>query len=250
MHDRVKLVCISISPQSRASIASKYGLDSAQAYRKITWFLKNHLKVDRVLDIQTAKDISLLESAKEFVARQKANDLSLMPMLASACPGWICYAEKTHGTVLPLIDSTKSPQQIAGTLLKHHYAAKLHLTPDRIYHVTVMPCYDKKLEASRQDFYSDIYSTRDVDCVITTGELERLFNEQSMDIRTCPDAPSLDNMYIVYNSGFPSTSKMAPSVFQKALHQAVICHSSSVTLHSIFTTTIFHRQTFQTGLTG
>jgi iron only hydrogenase large subunit-like protein len=37
-----------------------------------------------------------------------------------------------------------------------------------------MPCYDKKLEASRQDFYNDIFSTRDVDCVVTTGELELL----------------------------------------------------------------------------
>lgn len=39
----------------------------------------------------------------------------------------------------------------------------------QVYHVTVMPCYDKKLEASRQDFYNDMYSTRDVDCVITSG---------------------------------------------------------------------------------
>ena len=41
--------------------------------------------------------------------------------------------------------------------------------PDDIYHVTIMPCYDKKLEASREDFYNDIYRTRDVDCVISTG---------------------------------------------------------------------------------
>ncbi len=41
--------------------------------------------------------------------------------------------------------------------------------PDEIYGVTVMPCYDKKLEASRSDFYSDLYRTRDVDCVITSG---------------------------------------------------------------------------------
>lgn len=45
------------------------------------------------------------------------------------------------------------------------------VTPETIYHVTVMPCYDKKLEASRQDFYDDIYCTRDVDCVLTTGKI-------------------------------------------------------------------------------
>ena len=37
--------------------------------------------------------------------------------------------------------------------------------------MTVMPCYDKKLEASREDFYNDLYRTRDVDCVITSGRL-------------------------------------------------------------------------------
>lgn len=45
-----------------------------------------------------------------------------------------------------------------------------------------MPCYDKKLEASRQDFYNDIYSTRDVDCVITTGELELMMREKNWDL--------------------------------------------------------------------
>src|SRR6266478_2048671 len=54
--------------------------------------------------------------------------------------------------------------------------------PNEIYHVTVMPCYDKKLEASRQDFYSEDYSTRDVDCVITTGELELMMQDKGWDL--------------------------------------------------------------------
>ena len=47
-----------------------------------------------------------------------------------------------------------------------------------------MPCYDKKLEASREDFYDDLYSTRDVDCVITTGELEVLMQEKGFSFIT------------------------------------------------------------------
>lgn len=96
--------------------------------------------------------------------------IKVSPRGCSSVLGWICYAEKTHGSyILPYISSTKSPQQIMGSLVKDYFAAKQGQTPDRIYHVTVMPCYDKKLEASRQDFYSDLYGTRDVDCVITTG---------------------------------------------------------------------------------
>lgn len=40
--------------------------------------------------------------------------------------------------------------------------------PEKVFVVSVMPCFDKKLEASRQDFYSDLYRTRDIDCVIVS----------------------------------------------------------------------------------
>ena len=46
--------------------------------------------------------------------------------------------------------------------------------PDQFYHVTVMPCFDKKLEASRNDFYNEIYQTRDVDCVITSSKVHTI----------------------------------------------------------------------------
>eukprot|EP00123_Amoebidium_parasiticum_P002321 comp13577_c0_seq2/m.9166 comp13577_c0_seq2/g.9166 ORF comp13577_c0_seq2/g.9166 comp13577_c0_seq2/m.9166 type:complete len:301 (-) comp13577_c0_seq2:195-1097(-) len=106
-------------------------------------------------------------------------------MLASACPGWVCYAEKTHGDyVLPYISSTKSPQQVMGNIVKDYLSRCLGKSRnDEVYHIAVMPCYDKKLEASRQDFYNDIYSTRDVDCVITTGEVERMFEEKNVDFK-------------------------------------------------------------------
>lgn len=32
--------------------------------------------------------------------------------------GWVCYAEKAHGFILPYISTAKSPQQIIGTLVK------------------------------------------------------------------------------------------------------------------------------------
>lgn len=82
--------------------------------------------------------------------------------------GWVCYAEKTHGSyILPYIATTKSPQQIMGSLIKQWIQVK----DKQIYHVTVMPCYDKKLEASRPDFFDEKTQSRDVDCVITASEI-------------------------------------------------------------------------------
>jgi len=57
-----------------------------------------------------------------------------------------------------------------------------------------MPCYDKKLEASRQDFYNDIYSTRDVDCVITTGELELMMHEHGWDLTSAVSDEKVDTI--------------------------------------------------------
>ena len=38
-----------------------------------------------------------------------------------------------------------------------------------------MPCSDKRLEASREDFREDDGGAPDVDCVLTTGEVAEIF---------------------------------------------------------------------------
>jgi len=92
------------------------------------------------------------------LARYKFTEISFL--------GWICYAEKTHGSfILPYISTTKSAQQIMGSLVKGK------LGRNGTYHITVMPCYDKKLEASRSEFFSKEENSKDVDCVITTSKL-------------------------------------------------------------------------------
>ncbi|KAM4698482.1 cytosolic iron-sulfur assembly component 3 [Rhinophrynus dorsalis] len=191
-----KLVVVSVSPQSRASLAAKFNLNIQVTAQKLTSFFKQ-LGVHYVFDTTFSRNFSLLESQKEFIQRfkkQKEEKKSL-PMLASACPGWICYAEKTHGSfIIPYISSTKSPQQVMGSLIKSHFAEEKNLKPNQIYHVTVMPCYDKKLEASRPDFFNEQYETRDVDCVITTGEVLRMLEQEGIALSDVDPSP-LDSLF-------------------------------------------------------
>uniref|UniRef100_H2YGI1 Nuclear prelamin A recognition factor-like protein n=1 Tax=Ciona savignyi TaxID=51511 RepID=H2YGI1_CIOSA len=170
--ERRKIIVVSVSPQSRASIAAKHGEGVRRAGKALDMFFKT-LGAHMVLDTSFAREIALLKTAEEFMERYRnKNTEKSLPMLTSSCPGWICYAEKTHGDLtIPFISRVKSPQQITGSLVKKLVSSHMNTTPDQVYHVTVMPCYDKKLEASRQDFYDDIYSTRDVDLVLTSGEL-------------------------------------------------------------------------------
>lgn len=190
-YDR-KIPVISIAPQTLASLAASISSSSTAApvtlnrvLSRVEVFCKTVLGFEHVYDTTFARHISLLEHAREFKERKEqklAGKEGVSPMLSSACPGWICYAEKTHAEMLPFISRTKSSQQIMGTLIKDCLAKKWDANPDDVYHVSVMPCYDKKLEASRGDFYNDIYSTRDVDCVITTGELELMMREKGWDL--------------------------------------------------------------------
>ncbi|KAF9452405.1 iron hydrogenase [Macrolepiota fuliginosa MF-IS2] len=215
-----RIPIISIAPQSLASLAAAYSpqprsasstnertsitdeiLTPREVFHRVRRFCTSILGFAYVFDTNFARHLALKEHVKEFIERQQeaqqkelTNGDSVphptitgalpLPMLASACPGWICYAEKAHSEMLPFIARTKSPQQVMGTLVKQWIGKKLGKRPDEIYHVSVMPCYDKKLEASRQDFYDDVFKTRDVDCVVTTGELELMMKEFGWDLNT------------------------------------------------------------------
>ncbi len=188
------LLVASISPQSLASLSAKYTFNSAHSelpldllLHRISHFLTAKFGFDYVYDTTFARHIALQEHTNEFFERRSNSsagaDGPSLPMLASACPGWICYAEKTHGELLPYISATKSPQQLAGVIAKRFLPHRLHLAADTtVYHVTVMPCYDKKLEASRPDFYNEVTRSKDVDCVLTTGELDTLMLDEGFDI--------------------------------------------------------------------
>lgn len=189
----------SIAPQCLASLSARHSLSTSSSgtlddsfvplatlLHRLAYFLRSSFNFAAVTDTTFARHVALREHQLEFTERRNATQKSptqpQLPMLASACPGWICYAEKTHGELLPFVSKTKSPQQVAGSLFKRWFSAKGDIKPSDIYHVAVMPCYDKKLEASRSDFFDDILATKDVDCVITTGELDRLMLEEGFDI--------------------------------------------------------------------
>jgi iron only hydrogenase large subunit-like protein len=121
------------------------------------------------------------------------------PILASACPGWICYAEKTHPHALPHMSRLKSPQALTGTLIKSVLATKYNINPENVWHLAVMPCFDKKLEASREEL-TDIHwsphgtnpqrkGIRDVDCVITARELLMLAESRSISFPKLAQTP-------------------------------------------------------------
>jgi len=206
--DSYDLVVVTLSNQSCASLAAHFSFENqSEARARVSDFLKTKYNVNHVIDASFAGDIALLEHGYEFVHRfknrlpvqaweppttsiavssQEINVSPLnpsiitpttdtppayLPLLSSVCPGWICYAEKSNPEVIPYVSGSKSPQQIAGTMVKRYLGSLSGLDPARIYHATVMPCADKKLESSRKDFWDASSNSQDVDCVLTTHEI-------------------------------------------------------------------------------
>lgn len=194
-----KLFVASVSPQTRASLAAAYGQGTTerQAGHVIERLLRGEEGLRAggkfnngftwVFDTNTAREATLVLGADEVRDGEAA---LTKPVLTSSCPGWICYAEKTHPHVLPHLSRVKSPQALIGTLLKTTLSKKLGISPDRIWHLAVMPCLDKKLEASREELTDSVWAgdgnpgrgVRDVDCVITSKEILMLTESRGIDL--------------------------------------------------------------------
>jgi iron only hydrogenase large subunit-like protein len=123
------------------------------------------------------------------------SDNGILPMMSSSCPGFVCYVEKTAPSAIPHLSTAKSQMAVAGYIIKHLLPLPIIETDDASlsmsswYHVAIMPCHDKKLEASRKDLaWDSIMNVQtdgpdthplvpDVDLVITTSELLDLIHE-------------------------------------------------------------------------
>lgn len=192
----------SLSHQAIASIAAKYNCSFQETAQKLAGFFKVTFGVDYVFDITLARHLSLLESAREFINVWKNSDRK-WPILNSVCPGWVCYIEKTHGPLVPYLSRVKSPQQIMGSLIKQVWQEKNGHSS--VYHLSLMPCFDKKLEASREYFMHKETSEKDVDCVLTPIEIEQLFQVKQLTFEQLPSC-DLDILNDKFSSDTQITS--------------------------------------------
>ncbi|KAM5440667.1 Cytosolic Fe-S cluster assembly factor nar1 [Microsporum canis] len=228
-----KIFVASVSPQVRASLAATYGISEKKAGYMIeqllsgpsglraggqhgsgfTWVVDTNIMRQAVLELSTAEVTESLAAASSTSSRDGHGKFPIpnRPILTSSCPGWICYAEKTHPHVLPHLSRLKSPQALTGTFLKTIISRKLNISPSQIWHLAIMPCFDKKLEASRQELTDVSWRNesntmeesgspiRDVDCVITSKELLMLASSRNITLSSLP----LEPLPAHYSTPFP-----------------------------------------------
>ena len=171
-------VMVQIAPAVRVSIGEEVGFPTGlMSNGKLVAALK-HLGFSHVYDTNFSADLTIMEEGTELISRIQNG--GVLPLLTSCCPAWVNLAEQEYPEILPHISTCKSPQQMFGALAKSYYADKMNLDPNDIYVVSVMPCTAKKYEATRKEF-SVTGSDPDVDVVITTRELGKMFRQMGID---------------------------------------------------------------------
>ena len=171
----VPTIVVSISDQSLSSIAVQMGRPIADTASCISGFCREVMKASFVVEMRWARRAALVATAEEFLHRLN-NEPNRLPMIVSSCPGWVCYAEKTHPNLIPLLSTVMSPQAIVGGYVKR-YLPTINPELGKLYHISVQPCFDKKLEAARGDFTVEATEERDTDCVLSSQELYEWMKE-------------------------------------------------------------------------
>ncbi|MGE5423500.1 MAG: NADH-dependent [FeFe] hydrogenase, group A6 [Ignavibacteriales bacterium] len=172
------VVVTQIAPAIRVAIAELVGMKTGELDMNVFVNGLRQVGFDHVLHTNFTADLTILEEGNELLKRLTTGEGKL-PMFTSCSPGWINFAETFYPDLLDNLSTCKSPQQMFGALAKTYWAEKMNIDPSKIYSVSIMPCTAKKYEAARPEMNASGY--RDVDLVLTTREIGRLFQMAGLD---------------------------------------------------------------------
>ena len=175
--DPDKIVVTQIAPSVRTAIGEEVGMKTGDMSMEVFAAGLRQVGFDYVLHTNFTADLTILEEGNELLQRLKEG--GTLPMFTSCSPGWINFCETYYPDLLDNLSTCKSPQQMFGSLAKTYWADKMGIDPAKIYSVSIMPCTAKKFEASRPEMDDSGY--RDVDLVLTTREVGRLFRMSGID---------------------------------------------------------------------
>ena len=183
LSDPTKTVIVTTAPSVRAGLGECFGYPIGTNVEGQMVAALRRLGFDKVFDTNFAADLTIVEEANELVERIKNG--GKLPMITSCSPGWVKFAEYFYPEQLDNLSTCKSPQQMAGAVIKTYYAEKAGIDPKNIVTVSVMPCTAKKFEAARPELGHD--GMADVDYVITTRELARMIKQAGIDFAKLED---------------------------------------------------------------
>ena len=190
IHDPSKRVVVQIAPAVRVAVGEAFGLAPGRnALDQLVSALKL-MGVDEVYDTTFGADFTTIEEGTEFLQRLEKG--GPFPMFTSCCPAWVKYLEQENPKYLKHISTCKSPMQMFASILKDKYAKKDQEDGRTTFHIAIMPCTAKKMEAARPEFRQPD-GTPAVDLVLTTKEIIKMVQESGIHLTELeyesPDLP-------------------------------------------------------------
>ena len=181
--DPTKHVVVQTAPSIRATLGECFGMPIGTNVEGKMVAALRRLGFAKVFDTDFAADLTIVEEANELVERIKNN--GTLPMITSCSPGWVKFCEFYYPEMIAHLSSCKSPQQMAGAVIKTFYAEKMGIDPKDIVSVSIMPCTAKKFEIGRDD--QSAAGVPDVDIALTTRELGRMIERAGLKFTALPD---------------------------------------------------------------
>ncbi|MBR3909499.1 MAG: [Clostridia bacterium] len=181
--DSSKHVVVQTAPSVRATLGECFGMPIGSNVEGKMVAALRRLGFDKVFDTNFAADLTIVEEANELVER--INNGGTLPMITSCSPGWVKFCEYYYPDMINHLSTCKSPQQMAGAVIKTYYAEKMGIDPKDIVSVSVMPCTAKKFEIGRED--QSAAGVPDVDIAITTRELGKMIDRAGIQFTMLPD---------------------------------------------------------------
>lgn len=232
-----KLVITQMAPAIRVTIGEAFGFEPGDNVEKKLAAGLRKLGVDYVFDTNWAADLTIMEEAAELqdrLERHFAGDESVkLPMLTSCCPAWVKFIEQNYGDMLDVPSTAKSPMQMFATVAKDIWAKEKGLKRSEVTSVAIMPCIAKKYEASRPEFSRGL--NYDVDYVITTRELIKIFQDSKIDLKELEDE-EIDQILGEYTGAgviFGRTGGVIESALRTALENMTGKQIENVEFHSL-----------------
>lgn len=171
-----KRVVIQIAPAVRVAIGEAYGLPAGEnVLDKLVTALKI-MGADEVYDTIFGADLTVREESAEFLRRLETGEN--LPLMTSCCPAWVKYVENERPEFLKNLSTARSPMQMFASVLKENYHKKDAEDGRTTFHIAIMPCTAKKMEAKRPEFQHD--GKPDVDLVLTTQEIIMMIKESGI----------------------------------------------------------------------
>ena len=186
---------VQFAPAVRVAFGEEFGMPAGTNVQGRVISACRKIGADIVLDTNFAADVVIMEEGLELLGRLKTGQ---KPTFTSCCPAWVNFAEIHYPEILPLLSSTKSPQQVLSTLAKTYLPEKIGVAPEKIRVISIMPCTAKKDEAVRPQL--KINGMQETDVVLTTREFARLLKREGINLKDL-EPSEFDNPYMSEFSG-------------------------------------------------